>query len=360
MRRRNIDGRERVRVSGACFASTLTFEDQRYLQRCRAIEPPPDLPNGQFDVVAEIKTVWRILRSASPGEALVVFSNRGLLRPELLATALFRLLPRRKRPLVVVYGDLWQVSTGIRAVVEKTALRLIDPTVAQYVCHTRSTAEFVQEFWSISSSKLTVLPYYFALRATGDSQVASGAGYVFSGGDSGRDFGPVLQLARERPDVRFVINTTRLGTGDVPSNVELKAGRAEEFSTLLEGAAAVILPLRTDLRRGVGTLTMLLAASLEKPLIVTSAFGVAEYLTHGEHALFVDGSIQQYRAALDYVIDPAQTSEVTAMAKRAREHVTTQFTLERHVDGLLRAVDSVVEAQTGRGSSPWSGAPSTP
>jgi hypothetical protein len=295
-------------------------------------------------VIAEITTIWRILRNAAPGEVLLVFSNRGLLKPELVAAILFRLLPRRRRPLVVVYGDLWQVSTGILAAIEKIGLRLLDPAVEHYVCFTRSSAEFVREFWNISPSKVTALPYYFDRPEICASESNPVGGYVFSGGDTGRDFGPVLQLARERPGTRFVINTMRLDAADVPPNVELRSERSDGFAALMERASVVILPLRTDLRRGVGTLTLLLAASLEKPIIVTPAFGVSEYLTNCEHALFVDGSLEQYLAALDYVIDPANTSKVTARAKRAHQHVTTQFTLERHVDGLLRAVDSVVEA----------------
>lgn len=287
----------------------------------------------------------------------MVFSNRGLLKPELLATILFRLLPSRRRLRVVVYGDLWQPSFGAQALVERAAVRLLVPAVARYVCSTRSAAELVQEFWRISPSKLTVLPYYFDWRSMVDLAASSDDGYVFSGGSTARDFGPVLQRARERPDVQFVINTTRLGKGDVPRNVELMSERTDGYVKLMERAAVVLLPLRTDYRRGTGTLTLLLAASLKKPIIVTPAFGVAEYLTDGEHALFVDGSVEQYGAALDHVADLMHASEVAAMVERAHQHVTKHFTLACHLDGLLRVVDeaaemhSLTEVRLGSGTS---------
>jgi hypothetical protein len=66
-----------------------------------------------------------------------------------------------------------------------------------------------------------------------------------------------------------------------------------------------------------------------KPLIVTDAPGVRDYVVPGQTALVVENDPEALRAAITWVLDPANKAEVQLMTERARRTVEEQY-LARH------------------------------
>jgi glycosyltransferase involved in cell wall biosynthesis len=90
----------------------------------------------------------------------------------------------------------------------------------------------------------------------------------------------------------------------------------------------MVVPLRPA-ARSAGQQTYLSAMLAGKPLIVTDAPGVRDYVVPGQTALVVENEPEALRAAITWVLDPANKAEVQLMTDRARRSVEEQY-LARH------------------------------
>ena len=163
------------------------------------------------------------------------------------------------------------------------------------------------------------------------------SGGVFAGGDSHRDYGPLIEAAREI-DSDFTLATGRL-SGDqlasLPPNVS--AGRLphDDFMRRLRSAAVVVVALQGRSDRSAGEQTYLNAMVLGKPVIVVDTMGVREYVEDGKTGLVVPPAADPaaLTAALRWVLDPANEQEVAAMTERARAIALNRYGPDNYVAG---------------------------
>jgi glycosyltransferase involved in cell wall biosynthesis len=104
---------------------------------------------------------------------------------------------------------------------------------------------------------------------------------------------------------------------------------------LLADARAVVVPMR-KMVRSAGQQTYLNAMGLRKPVIVTDAPGVRDYVIDGVTGVIVPPNADAMRAAIRHVMDPANAQFYTQMGERAREDVLKRFNEEQFRHGLLR------------------------
>jgi len=116
----------------------------------------------------------------------------------------------------------------------------------------------------------------------------------------------------------------------------------DEFMHLLAGARAVVVPMRKMLRSA-GQQTYLNAMRLGKPVIVTEAPGVRDYIIDGSTGVIVPRDSQALRAAILHAMDPANADFYAAMGQRAREDVMRRFTEKHYRFGLLRHAGLISE-----------------
>ena len=89
------------------------------------------------------------------------------------------------------------------------------------------------------------------------------------------------------------------------------------------------------------------AAFLGKPVIVTEAPGVADYVINGVTGVIVPPDADALRAAMLHVMDPANASFYVQMGQRARVDVLARFNEETFRHGLLRHAGAIIGEKFG-------------
>lgn len=329
------------------IASTLDlrpdadFESRSDVLRARA----DDGVAGQFRVLV------RILVAAANRRPLVLYSSWGHLKPDLLACVLMSFWPVRAVPAIVLVGEMWQPNVGIRATVERFLVRRADRVIDRYLVPSQAEADLLPRAWPISRDKTRACRFYFFPPQHGlvtPVPVAHGS-YIFSGGDSFRDYTPLLEAARQLPDVPFRIATLCLRPGDpsLPPNVTVHSVRYADYPALMAGASAVVVPLDRTVQRSAGILTYLMAMWLGKPVVVSDAVAVREYVDDKVTGIVVDGTESSYLEAISWVLEASNAAAVRAMTTEAHRVVDSKFRWDRYVKDILRNLDEVVELRRG-------------
>jgi glycosyltransferase involved in cell wall biosynthesis len=332
------------------FATTLDYyrEHPRLAAAAHIIAVPPALErSSNFILRDEVRFLLRILRTALQYDTLLLYSSRGRLVPELLATVLFGFLPRRFRPQVVFHGEMYEPNPGLRHLVERMLMRLADRAVVRYILYSPAEVEPFANLWGIDKSKVRVayLPFFGKLKADAPALFPPiNEPYIFAGGNSFRDYPALIKAAHLMPDIQFIICTSDLAScTNLPPNVRAGQVSCAEYSKLMREATAVVIPLQCQVRRITGALTYLQAMWLKKPIIVSDALSVRDYIDDGVTGWIVDGSPESYVEAIRWVMDPAHWEEVARVCDQAHQAVDSQFSLDRYVTQLLEVMSEVVE-----------------
>ena len=332
------------------FASTVSgWGDTRFTARARMIPYPARLnkvPRGKFRVRDEVALFFRVVQGARKEKVLLLFSSRGYLKPELLATAFIGLWPKGWRPVIVFYGEMYEPNTGFRGAFERFIMKLANRAVFLFAFHSAAEIPVFARLWGIDESKGRSSSFFNKNARPGVVVPEKPRGkHIFAGGTSFRDYDSLLEAAQLLPEQEFVICTNRLdGRSDLPPNVKAGLVSHEEFERLIDTAAAVVVPLRIDVHRIIGMLTYLQSMWAKKATIVSDSLGVREYIEDGETGIVVDGSPASYAAAIKWVLDPENAERVTAMCEKAHNSVRERFTIESHVTRLLSIMDEAIEA----------------
>lgn len=327
------------------FATTLYFklEGSRWEQVSRCIELPYISPE-KHTTWDELKAFWAVLRAGFKEDALLLSSTSGRWHPDLWAAAVLGLLPRRFRPAIAMAGDMWRRDPGLQGLIETIMVRLGDRAVVRYLVQSSGETSVFPETWGVDPAKMRVCLWYptFTDDALKDPPPPVER-FVFSGGNSLRDYAPVIEAAREIPDIPFRLVTTLLNDRtDLPENVTVGGEPFSEFIRLMRAAAAVVVPVVPNLERNAGMATLLNAMLLGKPVIANEALGVRDHMEDGVTGLVVDGSAQSYAAALRWVFDPANDAAVAEMGRKAREVVLNEFTYDKYLDNLVNHMEEMI------------------
>lgn len=339
-----------IDVFATTFRSAAT--DPRFAERSVVLPVPEyldQLPRRPFSLGPELRLFFTVLRAGLRFRKLVLFSSRGYLKPELVATSLFRLLPPARRPVIVMYGEMYQKHDGWRGRLQEIVVSMASANVSKFVLFSDAEREHFCRTWGIPW-EVTSTCRAFLPPTVVDGEDDPGAlkeplkagthRYIFSGGSAFRNFGPLVEAARLTPTVDYVICAKRSELPDaLPPNVQVRSLEQLEYRYLLKHAAAVVVPLATKTSRVAGMFTYLRAMQLEKPTIISDALAVREYVNDGTDALVVEPEPEAYARAVEWVLDPANADQVSDMCRHARLHVEENYTLEPYVSNLLRIID---------------------
>jgi hypothetical protein len=139
--------------------------------------------------------------------------------------------------------------------------------------------------WSIPRERVVAMPYHAHRWAEDLPRDEIDGAFVFAGGDSLRDYRPLLQAA---PDLAapLVIATT-LPMPPSPPNVRSGALEQGEFQAMAAQAAVHVVPMIPDPPRSSGQSSYLDALMLGIPVVVTEGPGVRDHLRDGHDGLIV-------------------------------------------------------------------------
>lgn len=327
--------------AGAPFATTVNYMDSaHFAARARLIKrPPPGKVTDALDIIR------RILRAARREHFLLLTSSWGRIHPDLLAAVIMGFWPERVRPIIVMRGCMWEPSNGLRAPIERIIVKLADRAIARYIVQSSEELTIFPDVWGIDRAKVRFCPFFFSLTR---EDLANSAGYtnsdhIFAGGNSHRDYEPLLAAARQMPERRFILATHLLQHGDdIPPNVWAGPVSHRDYISLMRSATATAVPIRQGLHRAAGQQTYLNAMWLKKPTVVTDTLGVRDYIHNGKTGLIVDGSPESYVEALRWIFNPYNREAVERLRANAHKVVQEQFSFKRHIHRLLAIVDETM------------------
>lgn len=334
----------------AKFATTFQrgFQDARFSSQAEMIYVPQYLdiiPARKFRLKYELQLLLGVLKAAFRFPALLLFSSRGYLKPELMAIILLGFIPRRWRPAIVLYGEMYEPDTGLSGFIQRIVMKLVDRGVDLYIVYSSAELEIFPRIWGVEVGKLRFCPMFCKPPEGGASlEKREDCEFIFSAGNSFRDYEPLIEVAKQLPEYKFYLATVRLNQqAELPHNITVEWPSMEDYLHLIATSKAVVVPLQLGLNRTVGLLTAFETMILEQVLIISDAVGIRDYVLDGETGLVVDGTTEGYLKAIRWVMSPENAGKVAKMRRNARKAVLEQFTQQNHVRCVLGVMEEALE-----------------
>jgi hypothetical protein len=287
-------------------------------------------------------TIAAIARRAGRYDAIVL---DGSARRDQVAAALVRRLPRA--PAIVIADSTWKADGGLDTAVNRVGIRMIDGPRTSFCVLTRFETESFPRTWGLRSSRVCFTPWPATLK---DDAESTDNGRVFAGGNSLRDYGPLIAaapgLAAPVDIATTVVTPDELG-GAAGPNLTIGPRPQAEYDEMLRAAAVVVVPLKAREDRCSGQTTYVNAMARGKAIVVTDTPGVRDYIRHGETGLIVAPSdaTAMAQAVTRLLEDPAERVRIGG---QAREHALSELTLTRYATHLLEVVDETLAAPAPR------------
>jgi glycosyltransferase involved in cell wall biosynthesis len=322
---------------------TTTYVFPWHAQWCARAEPI-DVRNGRA------AALLRLARSQRPAILLGASGiNRGYV--DLLAAAA---LARRGYP-VLLADATWQ--PGSRALdrllrvpptagadgsprhgrgLGRRAIRMIDGASVHYAVLSRHELDTFPRVWGVDPRRVHFTPFCATARDLRDEPDGQG---VMASGNSLRDYRALIKAAAH------IHATLTLGTSlPLPpitaDNVEAGYLPADQHDARMRSAAVVVVPLLAGTERSAGQQTYLHERGWGKPVVVTDAPGVRDYITDGETGLIVPNEPDALADAINRLL--ADRVLALRLGAAARADVHARFDLGSYVNRLLELADRVL------------------
>lgn len=266
-----------------------------------------------FDLVH----VWRNRRLIR--EADVIWTHTE--REHLAVAALQVFVPRRRRVPVIAQSvwlwDAWSQWGPLRRRCVASLLR----THAIEVTHSRINRDISRA--AVPGRRVELLPFGSAALPTAVQTAPPGAAplVLAVGNDIDRDWALLAEAARILPDARFRVASSSRRARETawPSNVEVSpAGSRAALAELYAAASVIAVPLREN-RHASGLTVCIEALGAARPLVVTAAGGIEDYVRGNARTVTVGD-----RDELVGALRSALAGEVSANRDAVAERGLTQ------------------------------------
>jgi hypothetical protein len=318
---------------------------RRILSTLFSADPPMALWQERVDMLRprdrDAATIAALVSRAGRYDAVVL---DGSARRDQVAAALLRRRPGQ--PAIVVADSTWKSGGGLDTAVNRVGIRLIDGPRTSFVVPSSFEAERFPSTWRLRSSRVRFVPWAVTIK---DERPSTDNGRVFAGGNSLRDYAPLIAAA-ERIDAPVDIATSVLATaelGTAPANLTVGPRPQAEYDQMLRDAAVVVVPLEARDDRSSGQTTYINAMARGKAIVVTDTPGVRDYITDGETGLIVPpGDAAAMAHAITRLL--ADSAERARIGRQAREHAFGELTLTHYATRLLELVDETLASPAPR------------
>jgi glycosyl transferase family 1 len=288
---------------------------------------------------ADAVTVGQLLARARQYDALVL---DGSARRDQMAAALLR--SRRSGPALVMADATWKVPdrAGV-ALGKRVAMRLIDDERTTFCVPSRFEAERFALTWRLRHSRVRFTAWPVTLVSPDPMHESTDNGRVFAGGNSLRDYRPLIDAAGEI-GAPVDIATSTLDADDArgyPVNVTARSFARADYDAMLRAASVVVVALEPRTDRSSGQTTYVNAMALGKAIVVSDAPGVRDYIDDGETGVIVPyGDAAALSCAVRALLADRQRRQ--RLGENARRHALANLTLSGYAERLLQVVDETL------------------
>jgi glycosyltransferase involved in cell wall biosynthesis len=286
-------------------------------------------------------TIGRLLLRARHYDALVL---DGSARRDQLAAALLR--SRRGGPALVIADATWKVPNHPGAALAKrAAMRLIDGERTTFGVLSRFEADRFALTWRLRHSRVRFTPWPVTMTSPDPVREPADNGRVFAGGNSLRDYRPLIDAAGEiGAPVDIATSTLEAdGLSSYPANVTARSFARADYDAMLRAASVVVAPLQARSDRSSGQTTYVNAMALGKAIVVTDAPGVRDYIDDGVTGVIVPcGDAAALGAAVRALLGDRERRR--SLGESARRHALTNLTLSGYAERLLELVEETLAA----------------
>jgi hypothetical protein len=277
--------------------------------------------------------VSTVVRAASRYDAVLLNGSVGA--GELYSDLLIAGASRRRAKRIVISDATWKRGQLLDRVGMGAGLRIVDSPRMIYCVLSSAELETFPQAWRIDPSRVVFTPFCYTLTDSELDAQTSDEAYVFAGGDSMRDYGPLLEAAPALGVQVRIASATLAGT-DTPPNVCARVVPPGVFSRLLRRASVVVVPLRSG-ERSAGQQTYLNAMALGKLVVVSDGPGVRDYVRNRVTGLVIaPNDARALVQAVSWALDPRNVVEMDAIRARAREVARMQFSPDVYFRRIAR------------------------
>lgn len=285
-------------------------------------------------------TVAELVRRARHSQAVII---DGSSHYEQVAAALISIA--RRPPKIVISDATWTLSANpLDRKLNRLGVRLIDGPYVTFCVLSHYEEESFRSSWGPLAAQVRFTPWKHNLSPAQLEAEPGDDGSVFAGGNSLRDYGPLLEAARSL-SARVEIATNVLSDDEIsraPANVNARPVPQAEFDRLMGNASVVVVPMEPRTDRSCGQSTYVSAMALGKAVIVTEVPGIRDYIDDGRTGVIVPyGDAGALRSAISRLLDDPQ--ERAELGARAREYALEHNSLERYAQNLLEITHQALE-----------------
>lgn len=251
-------------------------------------------------ILFNIKWAIKLFRKSREYDVIVTNAEKCF-----LLFSIFQLVFRRNPKHHILLFALWNISDkGFRKYIQLFKYKIILKAISKVIVFSYKQQALHANAFNESQNKFPVvyyhltLPFYPSELCTGD--------YLFSGGDTGRDYKTLIEAVRglSCKVVIAALQRYHFDGIDIPGNVIITTVNSEEFIRLLAGCKAMILPLFGRKLQAGGQQTFLNAMALGKTVIVADDNGADEYINNGVDGIIIQPeNVSEMRVAISSVMN---------------------------------------------------------
>jgi glycosyltransferase involved in cell wall biosynthesis len=324
----NLDRAQPPALEGLRLVAAEPYPQNEHTWLAVETVPPGALASVLPGALGHLAHAWRILRRGGEGTAIIVDGGNPAGR---LVPILNTLLPIRRRKIL-----LWEAH--IQA--EKPLSRWLAVKLVQgcdrIAVYSRRLIALQAAFTGVSQTRFFFLPYK-ANHSRSEPITRRLGDYVFSGGNSQRDYRTLLDAVRGT-EVPVVISSTQPGLTsglDVPENVIVLAAREPAFARLMAGSRFVVLPIFPGVVVGAANASVCNAMWHGRAVVAADDASLAEYIEEGVTGYSVPaGDVEALRARILELFRDRERAE--SMGRAAHDHIAADRTHARFLGRLNR------------------------
>ncbi len=281
----------------------------------------------------------RLFRQSKRFDAVVTGAEHCGMMFAMLQT-LFR-RPSRRRPHVMIdfpwSANPNRVTLGLKVL----QMRIAAPSLNAIFAH--ASADEAARFTSalrVHEGLFRFVPFHHSLEAS--LPETSLGDYVFSGGNSGRDYATLIDALTGNGHPAIICTQEMSGFlhKRIPEGVQVCAVTQELFHKLMAASAVVVVPVMKGDIHPAGHTVVVTAMALGKPLVIAATSDYHSYIKEGVTGLLVPaGDSTALRAAINRILSDRAFAEMLGQNARAE---STRFAPERFFARVFCCVDEAV------------------